>query len=142
MSIVPYGPAGSPCVSEGHVFTLSREGDLFCLDAEKGIVIWKKNLVRDLKGKRPVYGYGSSVVAEHGRLFVDVGGADGSTVCLDAKSGDVIWAKGSGEAGYATPVLTKLGDTSALIVFKGEALTVINPETGAEMARHESAQSH
>jgi outer membrane protein assembly factor BamB len=138
MSIVPFGPAGTPCVSEGRVFTLSREGDLLCLDAEKGKVIWKKNLVNDLKGKRPVYGYGSSVLAEPGRVFVDAGGADGSTVCLDAKTGDVIWAKGSGEAGYATPVLAKLGDANTLIVFKGEALTVINPETGTELARHET----
>ena len=138
MPIVPYGPAATPTVVDGRVFTLSREGDVFCLDAEKGTVQWKKNLVTDLKGKRPVYGYAGSLLAKGGYIFAEAGGDSGSTVCLDQKTGEVFWAAGKGEAGYAAPAFVTLGTTGALIVFKGEALTVLDALSGAELARHET----
>jgi outer membrane protein assembly factor BamB len=53
MSIVPGGPCATPCVSDGRVFSISREGDLFCLESATGAVVWQKNLVRDFHGHRP-----------------------------------------------------------------------------------------
>lgn len=138
MPIVPYGPAATPTVVDGRVFTLSREGDVFCLDAETGKVIWTKNLVTDLKGKRPVYGYSGSVLAKCGYVFLDVGGDVNSTVCLDQKNGEVYWAVGKGEAGYAAPAFVTIGDIAALVVFKGERLSVMDAMTGKELASHET----
>jgi len=42
------GPCATPTVADGRVYTFSRKGDLFCLDAAKGTVIWSKNLNREL----------------------------------------------------------------------------------------------
>jgi outer membrane protein assembly factor BamB len=136
MPIVPYGPGATPVVMEDRVFTLSRDGQVFCLDAAKGSVIWTKQLVQDLQGKQPVYGYAGSILAEGGKLYLDVGGDTQSTVCLNAKDGSVVWAKGQGEAGYATPALVRLRDQKMLLLFKGEALVLLNPETGEEIASH------
>ncbi len=137
MPIVPYGPASTPTVLDDRVFTLSREGDVFCLDAEKGTVIWQKNLVKDFQGKRPVYGYSNSVLAKCGYVFLDAGGDVNSTVCLDQKNGKTLWAKGKGEAGYATPAFASFGTNGgALVLFKGEALTILDPISGDQLASY------
>lgn len=136
MPIVPAGPCATPCVGDGHVFTVSREGDVFCLDAASGKVVWQKNLLRDFGGKRPVYGYAGSPLLREGKLHLDVGGNEGSTLCLNAATGETVWAKGAGEAGYATPVMTKLGGTECLVMFKGRELAVIDPKNGGTIASY------
>lgn len=139
MPIVPYGPGATPTVVGDRVFTLSREGHLFALDAATGKVLWQKHLVNDLKGKRPVYGYAGSVLQACGYLFVDNGGEGQSTVCLEQKTGDVFWAKGSGEAGYAMPAFASFGSsTGAVVLFKGEALTLLDPLSGDLLAKHDA----
>ncbi len=136
MSIVPGGPCATPCVGNGHVFTISREGDVFCLESVSGTVVWQKNMLRDFHGRRPVYGYAGSPLLWQGRLFLDVGGTDGSTVCLNGTNGETIWAKGEGEAGYATPVMVPLAGQDRLVVFKGRELAVLDPKDGSEIASY------
>ena len=60
MPIVPNGPCATPTIVEGKVFALTREGDIVCLDTSAGKLVWRKNLVADLGGKRPHYGYAQS----------------------------------------------------------------------------------
>ncbi len=132
MSIVPYGPATTPTVVDGRVFVLSREGDLLCLDAQDGSVKWQKSYLEDFGGKRPVYGWSTSPALHEGRLYLDVGGVEGSSVCLDAATGEKIWQTGGGEAGYATPFVSG----TLLVLFKGEALELRAVADGRMLARH------
>src|SRR5215472_3319470 len=43
----PAGPRTTPVVAGGKVYTLGAMGDLLCLDAERGDVLWSKNFVKD-----------------------------------------------------------------------------------------------
>jgi len=69
-------------------------------------------------------------------LYLDVGGSQGSTVCLKADSGETIWAAGSGEAGYASPFIATISGREVLILYKGEALVALDPKDGTELARY------
>jgi outer membrane protein assembly factor BamB len=136
MPIVPYGPASTPTVADGKVYSLSREGDFFCLEAVNGKLLWKTHLLRELQGKRPVYGYANSPLVTGGVVFLDAGGTNGSTVALDAATGALRWRAGSGEAGYSSPRLTLLAGRPTLALLKGEALTLVDPNNGALIATH------
>lgn len=138
MSIVPYGPASTPTVIGDKAWFISRDGHVLCLNAETGTVIWQKHLVDDLGGKRPVYGYSSSPFIADDRLYLDAGagGAGKSNACLKASTGELIWQTGDGEAGYATPFISKLHDKDTLVLFKGEALELRSPTDGKLLARH------
>lgn len=136
MPVVPHGPAATPTVADGLVYTLGREGELHCLEAATGAPRWQKNLARDLGGKRPVYGYSGSPLALEGRLYLEVGGAEGSVVALDARDGALLWRAAPGEAGYSSPILANLGGAARLVVYGGEALTLLDPTSGAVLARH------
>jgi hypothetical protein len=133
MPIVPNGPGATPTIFGGHVFILSREGDIVVLDVANGQVAWKKNLVKDLGGKRPVYGYTQSPLVADARLFLDIGaetGKAGSTVALDAMTGEEKWRAGSGEAGYSSARLFERDGKRFVAMFKGEALDVFDPADG------------
>lgn len=136
MPIVPYGPAATPTVLEGKAWFISREGDLWCVNANNGEIIWQKHLLKDLGGKRPVYGYSGSPFVQEGKLYLDVGGSGKSNACLDAASGQVLWQTGDGEAGYATPHLIKHEGQDVLVLFKGEALELRAAADGKLLARH------
>jgi outer membrane protein assembly factor BamB len=133
MPIVPNGPCATPTVHGGFVYILSREGDLIALETSNGNVVWRKNLVTDLKGKRPVYGFAQSPLVEDGRVFLDVGaaaGETGSTVALDAATGGLVWRAGTGEAGYSAARLLTRDGKRYIAMFKGEALHVFDPADG------------
>ena len=139
MPIVPGGPGATPTVFGGHVFALTREGDLLALETATGNLGWRKNLVTELGGKRPVYGYAQSPLLESGRIFLDVGSADGkagSTVTLDAATGDIAWRAGSGEAGYSSARILERDGRRLVAMFKGEALDVFDPADGRVLASH------
>ena len=46
------GPFATPTVANGVVYTLSRKGDVFALNARDGKVIWARNIVQE-DGVRP-----------------------------------------------------------------------------------------
>lgn len=140
MPIVPNGPGATPTVVEGLVYTLSREGDLLCLSLTDGKVVWQQQLISGLGGKRPVYGYAQSVLADRGRLYIDLGsegGKPGSTVALDAKSGAVIWrSPGGGEAGYSAARMIERDGQRLLAMFKGSGLELLDPANGKTLWAH------
>jgi len=135
MSIVPAGPCATPTISDGRVTALSREGDLLCLDASKGQLIWRKNLISDLGGKRPVYGYAQSPLIDHDRIFLDVGSEPektGSTVALNAATGETLWRAGTGEAGW-TPIRGDVQRGKARCIRSGR-------RTGALVTSHDGGR--
>jgi hypothetical protein len=50
------GPRASPVVHEGKVYTLGTKGHLLCLNADKGTVLWSKDLAKDCNARIPQYG--------------------------------------------------------------------------------------
>lgn len=84
------GPRATPTVADGYVYVLGPTGDLVCLGADKGDIVWSKNLVKDFKGGIPNWGYSESVLIDDGHAVVTPGGK-GGMIALDAKTGEKVW---------------------------------------------------
>lgn len=139
MPIVPSGPGSTPTVLGDRLLALSREGDLVCLEAASGRLVWQKNLIKDLGGKRPVYGYSQSPLVVDDRIVLDIGkeaGVKGSTVAISTKDGSPVWQAGTGEAGYSSARVIERDGKEMIAMFKGEALEVLDPKDGATIASH------
>ncbi len=123
------GPAATPAVAGEFVYTFSKEGHLFCLDAKDGRVVWSKKIApwpwREGDWKNTWRYAGSPWVAED-RLIMSVGEAG---MALDARSGNILWESPAGHPGYASPVPFRSGTTEALAFFSGRA--VIGVEAGS-----------
>lgn len=108
------GSRSTPTIANGILYLCSHEGDFYALDAKKGSILWTQNLIEDLNGKRPTWGYAGSPLVVKGKIIFETGSENGSLVCLDAKNGELLWKSGESEAGYASPMLNSSGD---IVVF-------------------------
>jgi outer membrane protein assembly factor BamB len=127
----PAGPRTTPLVSDGKVFTLGAEGNLFCLDAATGSVVWSRDFKDDYKIKTPMWGFAGNPLLDGNRLICLAGGSNSTVVALDKNTGQEIWrALSAKEPGYCSPVIFEAGGVRQLIVWHPESVNSLNPETG------------
>jgi outer membrane protein assembly factor BamB len=124
------GPRTTPTVLSDRVLAASAAGKLVALDRNNGQPLWRVDLVSDLGGGRPSWGYSGSPLVEGGRVHVDVGGSAG-VVALDVRDGRTVWTRPGTTAGYASPILTKLGGRTQVVHFTATGPLGVAPDTGA-----------
>jgi outer membrane protein assembly factor BamB len=127
----PDGPRCTPLVHEGKVYILGGVGDLLCLDAKKGDVIWSKNLPREYKTEPPVWGYAAHPLIDGDLLYTLVGGEGSTVVAFNKDTGREVWkALTCEEVGYAPPMIYEAGGKRQLIIWQPEAVNSLDPKTG------------
>jgi len=107
------GPRGTPTVDDGLVYAMGGKGDLVCFQADSGKRVWAVSMQDDFGGKLQGWGYTESVLVDGDQVIATPGGAKGSLVALDKKTGKLIWqSEGlTEEAQYSSPILVEHGGT-------------------------------
>jgi outer membrane protein assembly factor BamB len=127
----PAGPRTTPVVSEGKVFSLGAEGNLFCLDAATGNVVWSRDFKEDYKIKTPVWGFAGNPLLDGNKLICLAAGSNSTVVALDKNTGQEIWrALSAKEPGYCSPVIFQAGGVKQLIVWHPESVNSLDTATG------------
>jgi outer membrane protein assembly factor BamB len=121
------GPSATPTVDADRVYAISRKGDLFCLDAAKGTVIWSTNVNRDLGFEIPTWGFAGSALVDEDRLILDVGSAG---LALNKNTGAVIWQSDKSAPGYSTPVPFDFHGQPAIAINDSASVQVVNRVDG------------
>lgn len=125
------GPNSTPTADDGRVYTLSRQGKLFCLDAQNGEVKWSKDLVGEHGVEIPKQHWGlSGSPLVQGRLLIVNAGRAG--MAFEKDSGKLVWETGSDPAAYATPVPFERDGSRGILVFAAKALVALDL-TGREL---------
>jgi outer membrane protein assembly factor BamB len=126
------GPGATPTVEQNCVFTISKWGDVFCLDAAKGSILWRRDLRQDnFKPNR--WGFAGSPLVWKDLVIFNIGDAGGA---LDRFTGRIIWSNGTNAAGYASPVLFRSGGRESVLIFGAKELVALDPGTGRELWRY------
>jgi outer membrane protein assembly factor BamB len=106
-------------------------GHLFCLDAARGNVIWSKDFEKDYGVKAPLWGICGHPLVEGDRLICIVGGDGTTAMAFDKDTGKEIWRSlSSTETGYSAPTLIEAGGVRQLLIWHGEAINALDPQTG------------
>ena len=71
----------------GKVYTLGAMGDLFCLDAATGKVVWSKNFPKDYGAKVPTWGFCGHPLVYKDLVVCIVGGQGSVAVAFDKDTG-------------------------------------------------------
>ena len=128
----PAGPRCTPTLDDDCVYILGSEGNLHCLRAKNGEVVWSRNLQTDLGASVPIWGFASHPLIDGDLLYTMVGGTGQGIVAFDKKSGVVRWKALDANTGYCPPSIIEAGGVRQLIVFHPEAIVSLNPENGDE----------
>jgi outer membrane protein assembly factor BamB len=127
------GPRTTPTVDEDRVYVLGAMGDLLCLRADSGEVVWRKNYLRDQGTELPTWGIVGAPLVYGNLLICLVGGQpDAKVVAFDKLTGKERWRAISSqeEPGYSSPFLLTAARVPQLIIWHPGAVSSLNPKTG------------
>ena len=127
------GPSATPSVHNGRVYTLSKDGQTFCLDAGNGDVVWQAKL-QEAAGLRqpPNWGFASSPVVV-GELVVFQAGP---MVALHRDTGEVAWRSEQYPSAYSTPTPFEWNGRTVLGALNSFGLSVVDAANGEELSRY------
>ncbi len=127
------GTLSTPTVDAGKVYTLSKIGDLFCLDAATGEVLWHKQLNKEMGFALPTWHFSSSALIAGDMLLLNMGAAG---LALNKNTGDRIWQSPRGKCGYATPVPFELEGQPCLAIMGETTLVVVRQADGQQLWKY------
>lgn len=139
------GPRGQPTVHEGRLYVEGAKGDVTCLDAETGQTIWHLNLIDDLGGTIPNWGYSESVLISGDMAIVTPGGNAGAVVALSKDTGELIWRSDEVKdvAEYSSVVATEAGGIPQFVQFAKNGVYGLTRDAGRLLwsYRHQKADN-
>jgi outer membrane protein assembly factor BamB len=124
------GPTATPTVDGEVVFTVSKEGHVFALNAADGGVNWSAHLVKDTGIPAPGWGFTGSPLVMGERLFLNAGA---SGLAMNRVSGEVLWKSDAEEAGYSSPYPLERNGNTELLVSSGRDFSAVAPDTGKRL---------
>lgn len=127
------GPRGTPTVVDGMVYSLGGNGDLSCLKADTGDVVWQGNILKEFGGGNITWGISESVLVDDGNVICSPGGSEATIVALNAKTGKAVWKSRVPEqpaASYASPMPMMLGKIKTYVVFTSKGICGVRADDG------------
>ena len=79
------GPRGTPTVDGERLYALGGNGDLSCLEARTGKVVWTMNVLQKFGGSNLQWGISESPLVIGEKVLVNAGGPGASIVALNKK---------------------------------------------------------
>jgi outer membrane protein assembly factor BamB len=142
------GPASTPTVHNGKLYTVSADGTVSCLNISDGKRVWSKNYVTDfggaVSGKNGVaWGYSDSVLADGDKIICTPAAKGAALVALKADTGETIWKADAGDIGkaggrafdsgqgYSSPLKATIGGVPQYVVLLGNASGVVGVSADA-----------
>ena len=125
----PGGPRATPILRDSKLYTLGVTGELLCLDALRGNVLWHKALKKEYQATNSTFT--ASPLIERDLLFIIVGADPGPCVAaFDRTSGKEIWRALDDPSVYSSPIIVSAAGKKQLIVVTLHSVSSLDPYTG------------
>jgi outer membrane protein assembly factor BamB len=127
----PEGPRSTPTVDGDRIYTIGGGGNLVCLEAATGKVVWRKEFKSDFDGRMMSgWGYSESALVDGDKLLCTPGGAKGAIVALDKKTGELMWQTKdfTDAAAYASLLPAEIDGVRQFIQLTGESVVGVGTD--------------
>jgi outer membrane protein assembly factor BamB len=125
------GPRATPTYHEGRIYALGAEGELRVLDAVKGELIWRKNILTDNNAGNLQWGMSAAPLIVDDKVIVLPGGSRGaSVVAYNKATGDVVWKALNDEQAYVSPMIVTLAGVPQILVVSASRVTGLTVDKG------------
>ena len=126
------GPRATPTWDQGRIYALGATGELRCLDANTGSVVWGKNILSDNQASNLSWGVASSPLVVDDKVIVLPGGTAGkSVVAYNKMTGAPVWKVLNDKQAYVSPMLVELGGRRQIVVVSSSRVVGLVPEDGS-----------
>jgi outer membrane protein assembly factor BamB len=136
----PFPKARStPTVDGNLLYALGSDGDLVCLEAKNGKIIWQKNLRKEFGGKPGEWAYAESPLVDGDVVVVTPGGEQATMVALNKKTGAMIWKSavpGGDSAEYTSAIIVQGGGRKQYVQFLNKGMVGVDAKTGQFLWRY------
>ncbi|MEK7780744.1 MAG: PQQ-binding-like beta-propeller repeat protein [Verrucomicrobiota bacterium] len=85
------GPSATPTVDGDRIYVMGLAGNVACLLAADGKMVWQRNLMADFGGKPPMWSYRESPLVDGDKVICTPGGDETTMVALNKLTGETIW---------------------------------------------------
>ena len=129
----------TPTIDGEFLYAFGSEGDIACLQAQTGKVVWTKNVRRDFGGQPGTWAYAESPLIDGNVVVVTPGGPEATLVALNKKTGDVIWKSavpGGDRAGYSSAIAINAAGRKQYVQFVDKGLIGVDAATGKFLWRY------
>ena len=131
------GPRATPTWDQGRIYALGATGELRCLDANTGSVVWGKNILSDNQGSNLPWGVTASPLVVDDKVIVLPGGTSGkSVVAYNKMTGAPVWKVLNDTQAYVSPMLVELGGRRQIVVVSSSRVVGLVPEDGSLLWSH------
>jgi outer membrane protein assembly factor BamB len=130
------GPRSTPTLDEDRVYVLTSDLVLAAHHAKDGKEIWKRDLVKEHKGKNITWKNAASPVIDGNLIFAAAGGSGESLLGIDKTTGKTVWKAESDQITHATPVPATIHGERQIIFFTQKGLVSVKPADGKVLWRH------
>jgi hypothetical protein len=120
------------------VYALNQYGDLVCLKTADGKEVWRKNLYTDFGGKiGSNWDYSESPLVDGGNVVCTPGGAQGSVVALNKKTGEPVWRakEVTDDADYSSLVPVEFGGVRQYIQLSPKSVYAVAADSASRSER-------
>jgi outer membrane protein assembly factor BamB len=137
------GCRSTPTVEGDRLYVLGSDGDLACLEKDKGKIIWSKNLKKTFEGVPGAWAYSESVLIDGDKLICTPGGKKATMAALKKEDGSTIWecASPKGDAaGYASAIAVEVGGVRQYVQFVGGGVIGVDAKSGKFLWRYDKTK--
>ncbi|MFN8255474.1 MAG: PQQ-binding-like beta-propeller repeat protein [Bacteroidales bacterium] len=138
---VPFGRAWNqsfpesrctPTVEGDKIYVSSGLGDLACIDANNGKIIWTMNAAEKFGAKFNDWGVAESLIIKGNLLYFSPVGKQTTTIALNKQNGQVVWKSESiGDSlAYVSPILVNYGGKEFLVNVSASNIYAVDANDG------------
>ena len=122
----------TPTVANGKVYVISGTGEVVCINANNGEIVWAVNGKSAFGAMPNVWGIAESPLVFDNKVVFTPGGNQTTMVALDAATGKTIWTTETlrDSASFVSPILINHNGIKQIIGFSESYIYGVNPKTG------------
>jgi outer membrane protein assembly factor BamB len=126
------GPRATPTWDDGRLYALGATGELRCLDAKTGAVLWGRNILSDNQASNLSWAMAASPLVVDDKVIVIPGGTSGkSVVAYNKMTGAPVWKSQNDTAAYVSPMLVTLAGRRQIVAVSSSRVMGLAPEDGS-----------
>jgi outer membrane protein assembly factor BamB len=119
-------------IDGNRAYVTSGAGDMACIDATNGTIIWSLKASEIYKGTFAPWGIAESLIIDGDKLYYTPGGPQTMTIALNKNTGKLIWKTESlnDRPGYVSPILINYSGKKLLINVSASFIFAVDPVAG------------